>query len=488
MKNIFAKWASRVIIEIVIVLFLLNGIAIALPSEEWNRTYGGKSDDSVYSVSQTHDGGYIIVGQYNNFVKKGKIKKTFSINDYYDGWIINVDAKGNPQWNKKLGKQMMIDWFTSLQETDDGGYILSGVSNSNDKGEDIDAWVVKTDINGIQKVSKTFGGKNDDKANSILKTSDGGYIIIGGNSLQKNVYDGTNNYDAWIFKIDNNLNEQWSNTFGGNDEAKAVQETSDGGYLLTGTTLKTEDRGTDAYLIKVDAKGNLQWKQTFGGKYDDSSSSLLKTTDGGFIFAGNTHSKPTGKSDADAWLVKVDASGMELWSKTYGGQKDDVVTSIQNTTDGGFVLAGYTESLGNLDALLIKTDSNGDKVWSKTFGGDNNDLVFSVQQTSSGAFILAGQTSSYGNGSADAWLIKVFDDTIPSTIKLNSTTQTIPTATIPATTATTTPIETTNQIQTEKSMPTSPAATKQETRNIPGFKAIITIIVLVLIYCRGRIK
>jgi hypothetical protein len=189
--------------------------------------------------------------------------------------------------------------------------------------------------------------------------------------------------------------------------------------------------------------------------------------------------------DADAWLVRTDPNGTEQWSKTYGGTKDDSVTSIQETSDGGFILAGYTESFGagKRDAWIVRTYSNGEKIWSKTFGGENDDRIFSVKQISDESYILAGQTYSYGNGSGDAWLIKVSDDALIS-IKPTSTIQIIS----PATT-----ISAASPLPTETQFPniTKPTSTTPNNREMPptpGFETISTVIGLLLVHLVGRTK
>lgn len=482
MKKKYSICATKSAIEIVLIGFLLVGLAVAIPQEKWNRTFGGNADDLANSVLQTSDGGFIVAGQYNNFFENADRNGPISANNFLDAWIIKVDENGEQQWNTKLGGAITIDRFTSFQRTNDGGFIFCGSSNSYGR-ENADAWIVKTDPNGATQRNKTFGGEKDDKTNSIIPTSDGGYIIAGGYSAGKNDLYGTN-YNAWLLKIDGNLTEQWRKTFGGVDEANAVQQTSDEGYLFAGKSYKTADRGTDAYLIKIDAKGNEQWKKTFGGTSDDTANSLQKTDDGGFIFAGNTRSHQYGNLDADAWLVRTDHDGTEQWRKTYGGTKDESIASIQVTSDGGFILAGYTESsgAGKSDAWIIMTDSKGEKIWSKTFGGENDDRIFSVQQITDTSYILAGQTYSYGNGSGDAWLIKVSDDALIS-IKPNSTTQIISAATI---ISTATPMPTETQFP-NITKPTSTNSENRETLYAPGFVTISTVIGL-LVHIVWRIK
>ncbi len=200
----------------------------------------------------------------------------------------------------------------------------------------------------------------------------------------------------------------FNKTFGGSggDHAYSIQQTSDGGYILAGDTNSFGAGGCDFWLIKTDANGNTVWDKTFGGSEDDWAHDVQQTSDGGYILAGITYSY--GAGDRDAWLIKTDVNGIKQWDKTFGGSGGDGAFSVQQTSDGGYILAGYTNSYGagNEGFWLIKTDANGIKQWDKTFGGSGSEEAWSVQQTSDGGYILAGGTNSYGTGDYDAWLIK----------------------------------------------------------------------------------
>jgi hypothetical protein len=201
-------------------------------------------------------------------------------------------------------------------------------------------------------------------------------------------------------------NKLWEKTFGGSglDWGSSVQQTRDGGFILVGTT--TSFGAGDVWLIKTDANGNKQWEKTFGGSNVDSGWSVQQTSDGGFIIVGNTAS--FGARWGDVWLIKTDADGNKLWDRTFGGSDWDWGFSVQQTSDGGFILVGETTSFGagEADVWLIKTDADGNKLWDRTFGGSDWDWGFSVQQTSDGGFIIVGATRSFGAGDYDVLLIK----------------------------------------------------------------------------------
>jgi formylglycine-generating enzyme required for sulfatase activity len=250
----------------------------------------------------------------------------------------------------------------------------------------------------VAEWNRTFGGTGDDFAFAVQQTSDGGYVIAG----ETESY-GAGDADFWLLKTDSNGCEQWNKTFGGinSDSAKSVHQTSDGCYIIAGTTYSYGAGAGDFWLIKTGSNGNKQWDKIFGGTSWEVAHSVQQTSDGGYILAGSTKSYDDDGA-WDGWLVKTDPNGNQQWEKTFGGIDYGTVKSVRQTSDGGYILAGETVS----DFWLVKTDSNGNKQWERTFGGAYLDGAKALQQTRDGGYILAGSRLTYGAGSWNGLLVK----------------------------------------------------------------------------------
>ncbi len=355
------------------------------PEEEWNITFGETNYyDDGFSVQQTNDGGYIITGATWSFGAGN-----------WDVWLIKIDSDGNEEWNYTFGGSS-YDGGYSVQQTNDGGYIIVGCAASFGAGE-WDVWLIKTDSNGNEDWNYTFGGSNVDWGYSVQQTNDGGYIVTGYTESY-----GAGGSDVWLIKTDSIGNEDWNNTFGGSshDRGFSVQQTNDSGYIVTGYTVSydADDTGCDVWLIKTDSNGIEEWHQTFGGtgvpNKVDMGYSVQQTNDGGYIITGDTEIYFVAKSDV--WLIKTDSSGNEEWNRTFGGPASDRGRSVQQTNDVGYIVTGWTSSfsIGDPDIWLIKTDSIGNEEWNYIFRfeEDSCDWGYSVQQTNDGGYIIAGST------------------------------------------------------------------------------------------------
>jgi len=249
---------------------------------------------------------------------------------------------------------------------------------------------------------KTYGGTSSDVALSVQQTSDRGYII--GGSTQSY---GAGSWDVYLIKTDSSGSTIWTKTYGdsNDDQGYAVRYTSDGGYIIAGTTKPFGAGPRNVYLIKTDSSGDTLWTKTFSGKNDDQCYTVQQTTDGGYIIAGSSWSSGT---SYDAYLIKTNSLGDTLWTKTYGGSSRDVAYAVLQTTEGGYILTGYSWSFGDsaYTVYLIKTDSVGNSQWMKTCGGIRYTLGMSIEMTSDTGFIIAGTIDSQGTGNQHVYLIK----------------------------------------------------------------------------------
>jgi len=360
--------------------------------DSWQKTFGGLQDDIGAAVRETSDGGYIMAGHTASYGAGGM-----------DLWMIKTDAAGNEIWSRTFGGKG-DEFVTSIQQTSDGGYIMVGITSSYGAGER-DLWMIKTDALGNKQWDKTFGGEWDDGGISVRQTKDGGFIATGATgSFGPSV--------VWLIKTDALGNELWNETIASEEDVgqmstgSSVQQTDDGGYIVAGDSSKE-----NILLIKTDSQGHKQWEKIFGGLSVDgtsvnANSRVLQTSDGGYII--DSYTSQNGFGGMNLWLIRTDAAGNEIWSKTFGGKGDDFGTAIQQTSDGGYIITGHTSSYGagGTDLWMIKTNSAGNEIWSKTFGGKGDDFGTAVQQTSDGSYIMTGRTSSYGMGVMDLWMIK----------------------------------------------------------------------------------
>ncbi|MCK4345550.1 MAG: carboxypeptidase regulatory-like domain-containing protein, partial [Bacteroidales bacterium] len=319
------------------------------------------------------------------------------------GIFISFNANTQITFQKAFGGSKW-DYGISVQQTNDGGYIITGSTQNFGAGGG-DVYLIKTDEYGDTLWTKTFGGSNHDHGMSVQQTNDGGYIITGYTESF-----GEGDYDTYLIKTDLHGDTLWTKTFGDilSDLGLCVQQTNDGGYIITGYT-KNFGAGwrRDVYLIKTNEYGDTLWTKTFGGNSVDASHHVQQTYDGGYIISGSTQSFGAGLTDV--YLIKTDEYGDTLWTKTFGGSHHDEGLSVQQTNDGGYIISGSTISFGEgyRDVYLIKTDKYGDTLWTKTFGGSSTgEIGHEVQQTNDGGYIITGFIESYDPANYDVYLIK----------------------------------------------------------------------------------
>lgn len=403
------------------------------PRIAWQECLGGSAYDAANDVEKTADRGYIVAGEtYSN---DGNVSGNHGLRDT---WVVKLDKIGDVEWQKCLGGSR-FERANSVQQTDDGGYIVAGDTNSTDgdvsgNHGNFDFWIVKLDGAGNIEWQKCLGGSSYDEANSIRQTADGGYIIAGNtNSSDGDVTGNHGIEDFWVVKIDSIGNIEWQKALGGSsfDGGYSVRPTADGCYIVAGITNSNDgdvsgNHGSeDFWVVKLDSIGNIEWQKCLGGSSYDLGLSVQQTHDRGYIVAGITNSNDGDVSGnhgtEDDWVVKLDSIGNIEWQKALGGSKDDEAISIQQTMDRGYIVAGLSLSNdgdvsgnhGDADSWLVKIDCLGNIQWQKSMGGTDYDDSWSARQTAGKGYIAAGLTFSndgdvsgnHGNG--DVWVVKL---------------------------------------------------------------------------------
>lgn len=354
------------------------------------RALGGSEYEGTYDSTITSDGGYVITG--------GTDSQGAGFNDAF---LAKYDSNDNLTWNRTWGG-IQDDVSSAVIQTSDGGYVISGGTYSYGIG-DKDAFLAKYDSSGNLAWSRTWGGITEETSYDVVQSTDGGYLITG----ITNSYD-VGNDDAFLVKYDSAGTLLWSRVWGGTnyDSSSAVIQTNDGGYVIAGNTNSYGAGTNDGFLVKYSSSGTLMWNKTLGGVNYDGVYDIAETNDGGYILAGETYSYGAGNSDA--LLIKCDMSGNISWSKTWGGTGNESALALSYSIDGGYALSGSTDSygVGGTDAFLSRYDSAGSLLWSRVFGGINDEYTYSVSQSSSGGYVVTGETSSYGAGNSDFLILK----------------------------------------------------------------------------------
>jgi hypothetical protein len=385
---------------------LLLIIILILPQicqSQWSKTYGGTNLEYGSSIIQTPDNGFIICGLTESFG-----------NGQGDNWLIKINELGDTLWTKTIGESTN-EQGGEIRQTLDGGFIFTSAIGSNPWS----SLVVKTNSSADTLWTRSFGtgGSETDVLLSVEQTTDNGFLFSGyTNSFGNN----NGQADMWLIKTDNNGDTLWTNTYGGLgwEQGKAIQ-TNDGGYLISSVSRSFNNSGQE-WLIKTNNIGDTVWTKLYGGYWEEYINETIQTIDNGFALIGQTNS--FGNGGQDIWVIKTNNLGDTLWTKTYGGTNDDTAMSIKQTIDGGYIIGASTKSYGNglTDFWLIKTDQFGDTLWTKTFGGSSDDFISDCHQTSDGGYIILGSTNSFGNGGQDIWVIKTDANGIASTQELLS--------------------------------------------------------------------
>ncbi|HET7152952.1 MAG TPA: T9SS type A sorting domain-containing protein [Candidatus Kapabacteria bacterium] len=419
----------------------------AQPFVQWQKSFGGTSRENASSLIQTHGDDYLIAGYSRSTDRDVTVHHGSS--EYTDFWIVKMDSFGNIIWQRSFGGSS-YDEANAVCETNDG-YVIAGLSRSNDgdvtghhgNSDFADYWIIKIDTNGQLLWQRSLGGSDNDVANAIAATRDGGFIVAGSsNSSDGDVtgHHGTNDYaDYWVVKLDASGNTQWQRSLGGtsDDEANSVIQTEDGGYVIAGTSSSTDGDitgnhgGDDCWIVKLDSSGNIIWQRSLGGTANDGTSSIVQSRDGGFVVAayafsddGDVTGHHLSNMSADYWILKLNARGELQWQYSYGGSRNDYARSITPTNDGGFAIAGTSESNDGdvtmhqgaaecTDYWIVKIDSAGRMLWQETAGRMNNDDASAIIQSRNGSYVVAGSSNPFPprdrdeSENYDYWVVKL---------------------------------------------------------------------------------
>ena len=377
------------------VLGLTVLLAILCPSTlqaviRFQRAYGGSDDEDGNSVQQTADGGYIIAATTNSYGAGSS-----------DMYLIKTDANGDTIWTRTIGGAAAEDASGACQ-TADGGYIVTGQTLSFGAGS-ADVYLVKLNALGETLWTRTFGDSSPNVGYSIVQTADSGYVIAGYSYTSAQ-----NVNDALLIKTDRSGNPQWSKTYGDTlyEWASSVRQTPDGGYVFTGYKGSRRTDTRQVYVVKTNTTGDTEWTRTYGGASEDRGFCVELTGDGGYVVAGITLSY--GAGSRDFYLLRMSSVGDTIWTRTFGASGNDEAYSVKRTSDNGFLVVGYTvpPDSSYMDVYLVKVNASGDTGWTRTYNhSPGDDVGYSVQTTSDGGIVIAGYTYSAA-WNHDVYLLK----------------------------------------------------------------------------------
>lgn len=409
-------------------------------SIEFVNTLGGSKNDLLNAVVKTVDGGYITLGhtQSNNGDINNKSNESFNF------WVLKYDADDTLQWSKNFGGTA-DDRGADIIQTTDGGFALLGYSSSAD-GDVLqnfgakDFWLIKLEANGTISWQKNYGFSGADYGTSLLQTNDNGYLITGvldvtSSGGQGNAKSNAKQHaggDVWAIKLNTTGHLEWSKYYGGSftDTPLGVIQTADNSYILAGSSdsndvdIKNNKGSYDFWVVKIANDGNLIWEKSFGGSEIDEARGIITTNDGNFVIVGDTRSADKdvrfNNGAADIWMIKINTDGNLIWEKTFGGTAFDVARSITKTLDNGFLISGSSQSTdygftnqGRNDALIAKVNSEGVLEWQKTVGGSEIDFLYDAVELNDKSIIAVGESSSANGdvlenkGFSDALIIKI---------------------------------------------------------------------------------
>ena len=373
---------TKIFYFFVFIFITLQLIAQTAPDTLWTRVYDSHFDDSALSIKQTFDGGFIAYGYTGN-----------------GSMLLKVDNNGLEEWRTNHSYQGQ-----DVIQNIDGDYILTGQTRP--EGIDYDYYLMKIDQQGNEVWMYTYGGTNDDYSNCVQQTYNGGYSLFG----RTNSF-GLDSYCFGLVKTDENGIEEWNQTYSNSHFGFSMIQTTDNGYILAGSMENLNAPNNDLLLIKTDEFGNEIWRTSMGGDSWDCAFSVIQVADGGYVTVGGSESY--GNGNGDIWLIKTDENGNIEWDNSFGIDNNfECGREVHQIDSNGFIIAGYRADYSNGDdGYLVKTDELGNLIWEKLLGGEEDDWIYSIQQTYDGGYLAAGYTESFGAIDRDFWLVRLGSET-----------------------------------------------------------------------------
>jgi len=358
------------------------------------RAYGGTNYDVGYAIIQNPDGSYVVAGTTQSFGAGSD-----------DFLILKLNASGGLDWAKTFGGPR-YDIPYSITPTGEGGYIVAGVTKSFGAGYD-DLLLIKLNASGELQWAKAFGGTFIDIPYGITQTPDGGCAVAG-----VTYSFGAGYGDILVLKLNGSGELEWAKAFGGtnSEAANTIIRTSDGGYAIAGYTESFGAGSEDFLVLKISSSGDFQWAKAFGGTNYDDAYSLLQTSDGGYAVVGWTES--FGAGDIDILALKLSPSGEVEWARTLGGASLELPGTTFLSSDGGYLTAGVTRSFGpgDEDLLAVKISASGGLEWARKFGGTNYERAYSMIPSIDGGYAIVGYTRGSTSESAELLVLKIGSD------------------------------------------------------------------------------
>ncbi len=443
-------------IQNILITLVLATQLVSAQDVIWQHKTGGAHADFLYDAVPTLDYGFLLAGASLSQQQQGEGGGNYAY------MLTKYDEDGQEQWTKFFGGNG-IDHLKQIVPAYDGGYLLAGISNSKESGNkttghigQFDIWLIKLDMNGNEQWQKTLGGLANEHIGQIIRAKDGGFFIAGssasnefvpsGNSLSSPdfiIKQGENfgGMDYWLVKLASDGNALWQKSFGGkyNDVLKQIYELPDGSLLLAGHSASpvsgnksiAGDGHNDWWLIKTDASGKQLWQKSYGDNADDKLFAMIGLKDGNILLGGNSTpiTQKSKKNTADIVLIKINPDGDKIWETTFDNNGDDFLTNILQNPDGTLILGAYTAANAKLpvagkgkdDFLLIKTQANGNELWRRSIGTRKKEVLQKIIGTRDGGYVLVGSSIKHtakGDSNSDFLIVKIADKDKPLQEKL----------------------------------------------------------------------